>query len=89
MKLMCDFEKRDESVGLQSLTQEAAKYAGKYGLQLKFQYPDPACVTEEGEVIPREKLKSHLTKEQELGLKGDVGAQKWQGHPQDTHESEQ
>ena len=79
MKLMCDFEKHDESVGLQSLTKEAAKYAGKYGLQLKFQYPDPACVTEEGEVIPREKLKSHLTNEQELGLKGDVGAQKRQG----------
>lgn len=79
MKLMCDFEKRAESVRHQSLTKKAAKYAGEYGLQLKLQYPDPACVREEGEVIPREKLESHLTKERELGLKGDVGAQKWQG----------
>ena len=47
--------------------------------QLKLQYPDPACVTEEGEVIPGEKLKSHLRKERELRLKGDEGAQKWQG----------
>ena len=41
--------------GHQSLTKEAAKYAEEYGLQLKLQYPDPACVTEEGEVIPGEK----------------------------------
>ena len=80
MKLICDFEKCAESVGHQSLTKEAAKYAGEYGLQLKLQYLDPACVTEEGEVITREKLKSHLTKKRELGLKRDVGAQKWQGN---------
>ena len=79
MKLMCDFENRAESVGHQSLTKKAVKHAGEYGLQLKLQYPDPACVTEEGEVIPWEKLKSHLTKERELGLKGDLGTQKWQG----------
>ena len=74
-----DFEKRAESVGHQSLTKEAAKYAAEFGLQLKFQYQDPACVTEEGEVIPGEKLKSQLRKERKLRLKGDVGAQKWQG----------
>ena len=55
------------------------KYAEEFGLQLKLQYPDPACVTEEGEVIPGEKLKGHLRKEKELRLKEDVGAQKWQG----------
>ena len=79
MKMVRDFEKRAESVGHCSLTKEAAKYAEEFGLQLKLQYPDPACVTEEGEVIPGEKLKSHLRKERELRLKGDVGAQKWQG----------
>ena len=74
MKTLRDFEKHAESVGHQSLTKEAAKYAEECGLQLKLQYPDPACVTEEGEVIPGQKLKSHLRKERELTLKGDVGA---------------
>ena len=62
-----------------SLTKEGAKYAEEYGLQLKLQYPDPAYVTEGGEVIPKEKLKSHLRKERKLRLKGDVRAQNWQG----------
>jgi len=44
MKLMCDFEKRAESVRHQSLTKKAAKYAGEYGLQLKLQYPDPVTL---------------------------------------------
>ena len=79
MKVVRDFEKRAESVGNQSLTKKAAKYAEEYGLQLKLQYPGPACVTEEGEVIPGEKLKSHLRKERELRLKGDVGAQNGKG----------
>ena len=42
------------------MTKEAAKYADEYGLQLKLQYSDPACVTEEGEVVPAEKLKFTL-----------------------------
>ena len=54
MKIMCDFEKHAESVGHLSLTKEAEKYAKEYGLQLKLQYPDPACVTEEGDVISGE-----------------------------------
>ena len=45
------------SVGHQSLAKEASKYTEEYCLQLlKLQYPDLACVTEEGEVVPREKL---------------------------------
>ena len=71
-KAVRDFEKRVESVGHQSLTKEAAKYAEEYGLHLKLQYPYPDCVTEEGKVIPGEKLKSHLSKEGELRLKGDL-----------------
>lgn len=47
-------------------------------MQLKLQYPDLACVIEEGDVIPGEKLKSHWRKERELRPKGDVGAQRWQ-----------
>ena len=79
MKMVRDFKKSAESVGHQSLTKEAAKYVDEYGLQLKLQYPDPACVSEEGEVIPREKLKSQQRKQRELRLEGDVGAKKWQG----------
>lgn len=79
MKMVRDFKKRTESVGHQSLTKESTKYAEEYDLQLKFQYPDPVCVTEEGEVIPGEKLKSHLRKERVLTLKGDVGAQNGKG----------
>ena len=76
--------------GHQSLTKEAAKYAEECGLQLKLQYPDPACVTsDEGEVIPGEKLKSHLRKERELRLKGDKGAQKWQGKLETTREDDE
>ena len=62
MKMVRDFEKRAESVGYQALTKEAAKYAEGYGLQLKPQCPDPACVTGEEEVTPGERLKSHLRK---------------------------
>ena len=45
MKMVRDFEKRAESVGHQTLTKEVAKYTEEFGLQLKLQYPDPACVT--------------------------------------------
>jgi len=55
MKMVRDLEKRAESVGYHSLTKEAAKYTEEYGLQLKLQYLDLACVTEEGEVIFGEK----------------------------------
>ena len=65
-----------QCVGHQSLTKEEANYVEEYGLQLNFQYPDTACITEGGEVIPAEKLYSHLRKEGELRLKWDVGAQK-------------
>ena len=57
MKMVRDFEKGMERVGHQSLAKEASKYTKEYCLQLlKLQYPDLACVTEEGEVVPREKL---------------------------------
>ena len=38
------------------MIKEAANYVDEYGLQLRLQYPDSACVTEDGEVIPAEKL---------------------------------
>ena len=40
---------------------EAEKYAEEYGLQLQLDYPDPVCVTEEGEVLPGDKLKTIST----------------------------
>ena len=66
MKMVRDFEKRAESVGHQSLTKEAAAYAEEYGLQLQLQYPDPVCVTEEGEVIPGKKVKNFLKRHRNL-----------------------
>ena len=72
--------------GHQTLTKEAAKYAEECGLQLKL----PACVTsDEGEVIPGGRLKSRLRKERELRLKGDKGAQKWQGKLETTREDDE
>ena len=55
MKMVRDFEERAKSVGHQALTTEAAVYAKEYGLQLQLEYPDPVCVTEEGEVITGKK----------------------------------
>ena len=57
IKMVRYFEKRVESVRLQSLMKEVVTYAEEFGLQLRLQYPDPACVTDEGVVIPGEKLK--------------------------------
>ena len=68
IKMVRDLEKHAESGGHQSPTKEAAKYAEEYSLQLKLQYPDPPCVTEEGEVITGGKLNSHLRKERGLRL---------------------
>ena len=61
------------------MTKEAGKYAEEYGLQLQLNYPDPVCVTEEGELVPRDKLKTRLRKLQESKLEGVVEEQKWQG----------
>ncbi|XP_068739391.1 uncharacterized protein [Montipora capricornis] len=60
MKIVRDFEERAESMGHQALTKEAAAYAKEYGLELQLEYPDPVCVTEEGEVIPGKKVKNIL-----------------------------
>ena len=57
MKMVRDIEKRAQSVAHQSLTKEAAKYAGEFGLQVKLQYPDPACVTEKERLYPEKSLK--------------------------------
>ena len=65
MKMAWDFEERAGSVGHQALTTEAAVYAKEYGLQLQLEYPDPVCVTEEGEVIPGKKIKNLLKRHRE------------------------
>ena len=44
------------------MKKEAGKYAEEYGLQLQLKHPDPVYVTEEGEVVPRDKLKTCLRK---------------------------
>ena len=47
-KMVCDFKKRAESVGHQSLTKEVVKYTEEYCQQRKLRYPDLAWVTEKG-----------------------------------------
>ena len=80
MKMVIEFEEQAESKGYQSMTKEAGKYAEEYGLQLQLNYPDPAvCVTEEGEVVPGDKLKTRLRKFRESRMEGVVEEQKWQG----------
>ena len=79
MKLVRDFEERAESVGHQALTKEAAVYAKEYGLQLQLEYPDPVCVTEEGEVIPGKKVKNLLKRHQESRIREEAREQRWQG----------
>ena len=61
------------------MTKEAGKYAEEYGLQLQLNHPDPVCVTEEGEVVPGDKLKTRLRKLRESRMEGVVEEQKWQG----------
>ena len=61
------------------MTKEAEKYAEEYSLQLQLDYPDPVCVTEEGEVVPGDKLKTRLRKLRESRMEGVVAEQKWQG----------
>ena len=55
-----EFEEQAENKGYQSMTKEARKYAEKYGLELQLNYPDPVCVTEKGDVLPGDKLKTRL-----------------------------
>ena len=62
MKIVREFEEQAESKGYQSITNEARKYAEEYGLQLQLNHPDPVCVTEEGDVVPRDKLKTSRIK---------------------------
>ena len=79
MKMVREFEEQAESKGYQSMTKEAGKYAEEYDLQLQLKHPDPVCVTEEGEVVPGDKLKSCLRKLRESRMEGVVEEQKWQG----------
>ena len=78
-KMVQDFEERGESVGHQALTKEAAVYAKGYGPQLQLEYPDPVCVTEEGEVIPGKKVKNLLKRHRESRMREEVREQRWQG----------
>ena len=67
MNMVRDFQERAESVGHQALTKEAAVY------------PDPVCVTEEGEVIPGKKVKNLLKRHQESRIREEAREQRWQG----------
>ncbi|XP_067023905.1 uncharacterized protein [Acropora muricata] len=58
MKMLRESEEQAESKGYQSMTKEAGKYAEEYSLQLQLKHPEPVCVTEEGEVVPGDKLKT-------------------------------
>ena len=62
------------------MTKEAGKYGDEYGLQLQLNryHPDPVCVTEEGEVVPGDKLKTRLRKFRESRMEGLAEDQKWQ-----------
>ena len=79
MKIVRDFEERAESMEHQALTKEAAAYAKEYGLELQLEYPDPVCVTEEGEVIPGKKVKNILKRHRESRAREEVKEQRWQG----------
>ena len=79
LMMVREFEKQAESKGYQSMTKEAGKYAEEYGLQLQLKHPDPVGVTEEGEVVPGDKLKTPLRKLRESRMEGVVEEQKWQG----------
>ena len=57
MKMVREFEEQAESKGYQSMMKESGMYAEEYSPQLQLNYPDPVCVTEEGEVVPGDKLK--------------------------------
>ncbi|XP_068716907.1 uncharacterized protein [Montipora capricornis] len=72
MKIVRDFEERAESMGHQALTKEAAAYAKEYGLELQLEYPDPVCVTEEGEVIPGQRVKNLLKRHRESRVREEV-----------------
>ena len=79
MKMVREFEEQAESKGYQSMTKEAGKYAEEYGLQLQLNHPDTVCVTEEGEVVPGDKLKTRLRKLRESRMEGVVEEQKMAG----------
>ena len=79
MKIVRDFQERAESVGHQALTKELVAYVKEYGLQLQLQYPDPVCVTEDGEVIPGKKVKNLLKRHREYRVREEVREQRWQG----------
>ena len=78
MKMVREFEEQAESKGYRSITKEAGKYAEECGLHLQLQHPDPVCVTEEGEVVPGNKLKTRIRKLRESRMEGVVEEQKWQ-----------
>ena len=61
------------------MTTEVRKYGNEYGLQLQLNPPAPVCVTEEGEVVPGDKLKTRLRKLRESSIEGLAEDQKWQG----------
>ena len=75
MKMVQNFEEHGENVGHQALTTETAVYAKEYGLQLQLEYPDPVCVTEEGEVIPGKKIKNLIKRHRESRVWEDVREQ--------------
>ena len=61
------------------MTKEVVTYEKVYGLQLQLQYPDPVCVTEEGEVIPGKKVKNLLKRHREYRVREEVREQRCQG----------
>ena len=82
MKMVLDFKERAESVWHQGLTKEAMAYAKAYGLQLQVEYPDPVCVTKEGEATPEKKINRislRDMKNQECGrrLENRDGKESW------------
>ena len=61
------------------MTKEVGKYGDEFGLQLQLNPPDPVCVTEEGEVVPGDKLKTRLRKFRQSRIEELAEDQKWQG----------
>ena len=54
MRLVGEFEEKAARAGRRPLLKDALKFAGKLGMKLELQHPDPTDHTGEGQNIERE-----------------------------------
>ena len=73
------FEEKAVQTGRHSIIKDAEKYAQELGLQLYLNYPNPMCITEDGQQVRGEKVKTSLTKAQQQEARAIVEGRKWHG----------